>query len=195
MNIEKPTGIFLVTSDPLHLGHIALARGVMDSGLVDGLELVVTNHHPEKTMQASFGQRFALACLAVHEFFGNDPDIHVSDAELHLATPSFSHATFRYFMREMGNIMPVFGSDNLPYVRQWEGMKEILEATGAIIVPRVAVVVDQQHLMPNMTVLDVSIPALSSHIIREMRSRAVLSGSVGNAAAQYIAENHLYAFS
>ncbi|MCC8180783.1 MAG: nicotinate-nicotinamide nucleotide adenylyltransferase, partial [Planctomycetes bacterium] len=80
-------GILGGSFNPPHRGHLALARTVLDQGLVDEVVLIPAASPPHKPpLQADAPTRLAMSRLLAQE----DARLAVSDIELHRAGPSFT---------------------------------------------------------------------------------------------------------
>ncbi len=84
-------GIFGGSFDPVHLGHINLARYALGHAGLDAVWLMVSPRNPlkEHGPLASDEQRLEMARLAVADI----PGIEVSDFEFSLPRPSYSWLT------------------------------------------------------------------------------------------------------
>ena len=81
------TGVYGGSFNPIHQGHVALARHLVAQGLVDEVWLVVSPCNPFKVDSRLLDEqaRLSLARLAVE----HEPDIAVSDIALFLPRPSY----------------------------------------------------------------------------------------------------------
>jgi nicotinic acid mononucleotide adenylyltransferase len=194
---KQPRGVYHVTSDPLHAGHVNVIRQTLEEeGLVDGVEVVITNDHPEKAVLTKFEDRVALADLTIFEFFGADDRVHINTIEAELPTPSLTHATLERLMSEFDAILPILGADNFPEIYSWENIGPVLEQTGAVVVRRSKdEELDIPQSQPNVVYLDsgIVIP-IRSVTARSTTNYYGLVGMVGQLAAEYIRTNELYGF-
>ena len=113
------TGIYGGSFNPIHNGHVSLARHLIGQGLVDEVWLVVSPQNPFKADASLLDEqcRLSLARLAVE----HEPGIEVSDVEFALPRPSFMSSTLRtlsarYPQREFSLII---GADNWVRFPQW----------------------------------------------------------------------------
>ena len=130
------TGVYGGSFNPIHQGHVALARHLVAQGLVDEVWLVVSPCNPFKVDSRLLDEqaRLALARLAVE----HEPDIDVSDIELFLPRPSYMSVTLRtlsarYAERQFSLII---GADNWERFHQWHEADWIREHYPLIVIPR-----------------------------------------------------------
>ena len=201
MSIEdKPMGVFPATFDPPHIGHMGIVSTALQSGLVRGMELVVTYEHPEKPVVASFDDRLIMTTLAVAEFFGADERVRVNAIEEELPIPSFTHVTLENLIDRFGEIMLFVGSDNVPGIFKWKGIKPILKKSGLAVYPRAGHNTAYPNYFSYMNgktrVLDGSYPkTVSSGKARAMRDYMGLVGVSGELVARYSRARKLYGIS
>lgn len=130
------TGIYGGSFNPIHNGHVSLARHLIGQGLVDEVWLVVSPQNPFKADASLLDEqcRLSLARLAVE----HEPGIEVSDVEFALPRPSFMSSTLRtlsarYPQREFSLII---GADNWVRFPQWHEARWIMEHYPLIVFPR-----------------------------------------------------------
>ena len=129
-------GIFGGSFDPIHKGHINLAKYVLDHTDLDEVWLMVSPRNPLKPQGyvATDGQRLEMARLAVEGTSG----IRVSDFEFLLPIPSYTYKT----LTELKKAYPgyqfrlIIGGDNWANFDRWRNPEEILSEFGVIVYPR-----------------------------------------------------------
>jgi nicotinate-nucleotide adenylyltransferase len=124
------------TFDPVHCGHIAVAKALVDIFAFDEFFLLPAYHAPHKpgTPPTSAYHRFAMLTLATQ----NEARISVSTLELEHATKRYSFDT----MSEINAVHPessnffVMGADSWRDIRTWHRWDELLLLTNHIVVTR-----------------------------------------------------------
>lgn len=128
--------IFGGSFNPIHLGHIGIARSVLDNGLSDKILLMVSPQNPWKKQQdlAPETDRLRLAQMAVEQ----EPGIEVSDFEFHLKRPSFTWITLDALHKKCPDyrLQLLIGSDNWKSFDHWAHYEEILSEVEIIVYPR-----------------------------------------------------------
>lgn len=130
------TGIYGGSFNPIHEGHICLAKALAESGLVDEMWLLVSPQNPFKVNAELLDddERLRLARLAVAEV----PGVEVCDREFSLPRPSYMYNTLQALSEEHPNrkFVLVIGADNWERFPDWYRSKDILASYRVIIYPR-----------------------------------------------------------
>lgn len=161
--------------NPVHYGHIEVARGVVNSGLASEVWLSLSPRNPFKEQAGLMDveRRLELLKSAVETV----DNVEWTDVELSLPVPSYMiDALNELKLRNPGNDFKlVVGSDNLRAFTQWKNWREILSRYGLIVYPRdVAEVEIPAELRPykdNITILSGAplLPISSTEIRRTMK--------------------------
>lgn len=130
------TAIFGGSFDPVHCGHVALARAVRDSGLADEVWFLVTplNPHKQGNMLTDEGERLAMVRLAI----AREQGIEASDFEFHLPRPSYTVNTLDALEGAFPGreFLLLMGADNWKKIDRWYKGDEIVSRFGVIVYPR-----------------------------------------------------------
>ena len=133
MKIAVYSGSF----NPLHIGHLAIIRYLMEQMEFDNVYLVVSPQNPLKeTVDGdSAEKRFLAAQEAVKR---RGLGIRVDDIELKMPRPSFTIDTLdKLKEREPENEFSlVIGADNLAGISRWKSYGRILKEYGVVVYPR-----------------------------------------------------------
>lgn len=129
-------GIFGGSFDPIHYGHINLAKYVLDHTDLDEVWLMVSPLNPLKPQGyvATDEQRLEMARIAVADI----PGVNVSDFEFSLPIPSYTYNTLKKLKEAYPDIdfRLIIGGDNWAHFDRWRNPQEILSEFGVIIYPR-----------------------------------------------------------
>ncbi|MCQ2110013.1 MAG: nicotinate-nucleotide adenylyltransferase [Bacteroidaceae bacterium] len=186
------TAIYGGTYNPVHNGHLAVAKAVIESGMADELWLLVTPLNPFKKDQQLLPDtiRLQMAQLAVQ----GEPGIVASDFEFSLPKPSYTYNTLKALEKEYPEriFSLVMGADNWPKFRMWYQGEYLSSNYQIIIYPREGF--DLPQPMPdNVHVLDCPRVDVSSTQIRErVREGLDIERLVPAAVARTIHEKSLY---
>lgn len=166
--------------NPIHLGHIALARQVLTEGLADEVWLLVSPQNPLKRQAALLDERlrYDLACRAL----AGESGIRASDFEFSLPRPSYTWAT----LQALGQAYPqtcftlLIGGDNWLIFDRWAHADDIRRHYPLIIYPREGYPVDAATLPPGVTLLSSAprFPFSSTDIREAAASGRSLDGMV-----------------
>ena len=141
MNIAVYSGSF----NPLHIGHLAIIRHIIEVAGSDCVYLIVSPKNPLKDgIDSASGQdRFDAAIAAVRRHFsesgnGRPAKVKVDDIELTMPEPHYTIRTLdALHNREPENLFTlVMGADNLADIRRWRDYKRILTEYGVAVFPR-----------------------------------------------------------
>ena len=192
-------GIFGGSFDPIHNGHIRLARYVLEHTDLDEVWLMVSPRNPLKDHGpiASDDQRLEMARIAVEGI----PGLKVSDFEFSLPIPSYTYLTLTELKKAYPDIdfRLIIGADNWASFDRWRNPHEILDGFGLIVYPRPGdpLTLDPSHLPldPSRLTLLAAAPQMpvSSTRIREMLSRGSDAATLLPASVlSYIHLNRVY---
>jgi nicotinate-nucleotide adenylyltransferase len=199
-------GVLGGSFDPVHAGHVAMARFALERGLVQRLHVVPARISPHKaTPSAAAEHRLAMVRLA----FAGLPEVIIDERELQRPGPSFTVDTLSELAHQFpgDTFLLIIGQDNLEGLDDWKEPARI----GALA--RVAVLARRpeteaepapkseqtQAMFPGLDLAfyeDFHQPVSSSSI------RAILAGNPSHldelvrflpvAVAEYIIRNGLY---
>ena len=123
--------------DPIHNGHLAVARYAFEHLSGKQLVFIPARRSPHKTIGpcADAEARLAMIRLAIagHEGFS------VSDCELHRPEPSYTIDTVRYFRDQFGpqaQLVWLVGADAIKDLEKWYRIDELLEMCRVCIMYR-----------------------------------------------------------
>lgn len=160
------TAILGGSFNPIHKGHIALARHILHQGLADEVWLLVSPQNPLKNNSALLpeGLRLRLAQIAV----ANESQIKASDFEFHLSRPSYTWNTLCALTQEYPerDFMLTIGADNWLIFDQWAHHDEIRANYPIIVYPREGYSIDPSSLPDSVHYLDSPLYPYSSTEIR-----------------------------
>lgn len=181
-------GFFGGSYDPVHNGHIALARAIAESGAVDEVWLSLSPLNPFKTAKAgelvADADRLAMLRLAADGV----PGLRVTDVELSLPRPSYTVDT----LAELQRLNPdcrfrlIIGSDNVEGLSRWKDSDRLLELYPPIIYPRPGY--PAEGALEGLPVSDIS----STEIRRRLAAGEPVTDMIPHAVEEYIRAHHLY---
>lgn len=129
-------GIYGGSFNPIHVGHIAMARALVSREVVDQVWFMVSPHNPLKESDGLWPEelRLELARRAVADI----PGLEVSDFEMHLPRPSYMFTTLQELSREypQHQFVLIIGTDNWECFDRWYRHQDILQNHRIVILPR-----------------------------------------------------------
>ncbi len=124
---RRRIGLLGGTFDPIHVGHLALARAAIDALVLDELRFLPTGRSWQKAQAgASAEQRVAMVRLAV----AGEPRVVVDDREARRPGHTYTIDTLRELRAELGPepaLVLVLGSDQLHNLHTWQGWSSLLD--------------------------------------------------------------------
>ena len=191
--MSKPirTALLGGTFNPLHNGHIAIARSVLEQGLADEVWMLVTPCNPWKKDQdlPDDRLRYEMVAQAVKDMEG----IHASDYEFKLDKPSYTANTLRHISADYPDrkFILTIGANNWVKFDEWKDYKFIEANYKIIVYPRKGCQV--KELPASVTLLNSPLEDVSSTIIRNLiRKGEPIDQLVPAPVARTIKELNLY---
>ena len=162
------TGIYGGSFNPIHNGHIALARQMLDAGLMDEVWFVVSPLNPfkkEKTDLLSDDLRLEMTKLALE----NETNMMAQDIEFHLPKPSYTYQTLKAMSEKYQNreFILIIGADNWEVFHLWYNYQDILDNYSVVIYPREGIDIDIRSLPKNVKLLKAQLYPISSTQVRQ----------------------------
>lgn len=188
------------TFDPIHKGHLAIARAAVAQGYADRTWLMVSPLNPLKSGRkiAPDAERLEMARLAA----SGEEGIEASDFEFRLPRPSYSLTTLRALRESYPGheFRMLIGGDNLENIKKWKEPEAIIREFGLIVYPRPGAAVDldvlgiEESLRSRIWIMEgVNLMDISSTRIREMAAEGrPIEGLVPDGIAEYIRMRRIY---
>lgn len=122
--------------DPVHDGHLTIARKLSELFELDEFVFIPAFHAPHKKDKkpTSAFHRFAMLCLAT----GDEPQIKVSRMEIEAPERPFTVETLTRLKNELTDtkIFFVMGADSWQDITTWREWEKVLTMTNIIVVTR-----------------------------------------------------------
>lgn len=138
--------LYFGSFNPLHIGHITIARYVLACPDIDCFRFVLSPHNPLKDagVLAEPHERLARLRGEIVRLNQTAPDpggkyFQVSDVEFTLPDPLYTYNTLSY-MREQEpgtEFILIMGADNLAIIEKWHNWKGLLSEFEVWVYPRI----------------------------------------------------------
>jgi nicotinate-nucleotide adenylyltransferase len=130
-------GLLGGTFDPIHNGHLDVARAARRALSLDEVWLIPARHPPHRARPvASAAHRFGMAALAV----SGEPGLRLSDAEMDTDVPSFTIDTLERLEARRpslaGSLVFITGADAFRDIRTWRRWQELLDRCHFAVISR-----------------------------------------------------------
>lgn len=188
---KKRIGILGGTFNPIHLGHIGLARQAKN---ILGLDKVIfmpayVPPHKQVCNNIDAEDRFNMVRLAIK----NEKDFGVSRLEIDLKQKSYSINTLKKLKTSYpdSKIFFIVGSDALNELHNWKMVDEILKLTNFTVANRPGYEIKdipKDILTINIKPVDIS----STEIRRRIKNNESIKGLVADSVIGYIDKKGLY---
>ena len=172
--------IYSGSFNPLHIGHLAIMKHMVEEVGYDMVYLIVSPKNPLKDgiSSASGHDRFEAATEAVarHFVMSEKQKVKVDDIELTMPEPHYTIRTLDALkVREPDNEFTfIMGADNLADIRRWRDYGRILREYGVAVYPREGINLDEvkkglieEDNSYRIQILDAPMVDISSTDIRE----------------------------
>jgi nicotinate-nucleotide adenylyltransferase len=207
----KRIGVLGGTFDPVHTGHLDVARAARTALSLDEVRLVPASVPPHRTLpKASASDRFAMVELAVKD----TPGLVASDLELHASGPSYTTVTLDRLAAggvDTRGLFFIAGADAFRDITLWKDYPRLLDRCHFVAVSRPGCSASslraalpalasrmvnapaEAPVGPRIFLVDAPTADVSATGIRErVAGRHPIAGLVPPAVATYIEAHRLY---
>ena len=161
------TGIYGGSFNPIHNGHIAIARKMIELAGLDEVWLMVSPQNPLKHSADLLDEqlRFDMTRIALEPY----PQLKACDYEFHLPRPSYMWHT----LQSLANDYPereftlLIGADNWTVFDRWYHADDIIAHYPIAIYPRTGNPIDTTQLPETVKVFDTGLYDMSSTLVRQ----------------------------
>lgn len=193
--LHKSVGLLGGSFDPVHNGHISIAKSFIESDLIDELWILLTPDPPHKKEHQLSDYRHRSAMLqAAFKSFDN---VKISDVERTLPKPSYTVQTLEHLHKEYPDysFFLCMGGDSLQDFTQWKDWQKILSYCNLVVAQRPAAdtaLPDKKMHNKVHFVEHEPIAISSSEVRKRVKEEKGISILVPDSVENYIRENNLY---
>ena len=193
------TGIFGGSFDPVHNGHLAAARAVLERAKLDEIWFVPARVSPLKIGQMRAGDEHRLEMLRLA--LDGEPRFALNDYELRKGGVSYTIDTIRHFRAERpdDDFSLIIGADSLATFPRWKDADQIMRLCRVIVLARRAGNGSQTGVEnpPSENngmqfISDFDYPISSTEIRRKTASSEDMSAFLPPLVAEYVRCHGLY---
>jgi nicotinate-nucleotide adenylyltransferase len=185
-------GLYFGSFNPIHNGHLIIAKHIINSTAIKQVWLIVSPHNPLKKSSQLLNEyhRLHLVQLAIE----GENDLKASNIEFSLPKPSYTidtltHLTEKYPAHAFSIIM---GSDSFCNIEKWKNYKILLANYDLLIYKRPGFEITATH-NARLTVLEAPLLEISSTHIRELvRNKKSIRYLVPDEVKEEVERNNYY---
>lgn len=187
-------GLFGGSFNPIHNGHVRLAKSLLQEAALDEVWFLVSPQNPFKQDQQLLDddKRLQLVRLALKE----EPQLIASDFEFHLPKPSYTWNTLQALEQEYPErkFTLLIGGDNWEAFDKWYRYEDILKRYPIIVYPREGSKVPGVKFQgSDIQIVETPLINISSTQIRQrLQEGKSVRGLVNTEVAMVIEQEHLY---
>ena len=192
--INKKIGLFFGTFDPIHNGHIEVAKYIIDNYFSDEVWLIITPQNPEKKFIkiSNFEHRYKMAQIATNKIDKVKP----SNEEQDLPIPNYTIDTLDHISEKYKNyeFSLIIGQDNFEKFNSWKSHETIIENYKILIYPRLGSGKKIEiGKLKNIIHLEGATVDISSSEVREkIKNKSLVKNYLNEDVLNFIIENNLY---
>lgn len=177
MGENKTIGILGGSFNPPHLGHVAIARYVLEQGKVDQVWVIPCFEHPWDKDLLDFNHREKMCRLAFAKFKAK---VRVLDIEKRLGGKSYTWRTVQALMRQFPakEFLFLLGEDAAAEAKHWHRYEALKNSLPWLMIPR-----GVQSPIPNIS---------ATQIRKQLREQKILDQLLPSGVIQYIKEHQLF---
>lgn len=191
---KKKVGIFGGSFNPIHTGHIALAKSLCQQAGLDEVWLMVSPMNPFKK-EATDLLTDKLRLEMAEQAIADEPKLKACDYEFHMPKPSYTWHTLQALSQDFPNVdfTLLIGGDNWTSFDKWFHHEDILSHYPIIVYPRKGC--DIGKVPSGVTIVETPLLNISSTEIRQrIKEGKSIHGMVPDCieplAMQYYSNQH-----
>ena len=164
---EASIGIFGGSFNPIHNGHIALAKAFLEKENLNEVWFLVSPQNPFKVNQQLLADHLRLEL--VRKAIADNPHFRASDYEFQLPKPSYTWNTLQHLSHDYPTHRFTLhvGGDNWAAFDRWYHAEDILSNYKIVVYPRRGQEIDKSTLPTNVSLLQTPLIDVSSTDVRQ----------------------------
>lgn len=182
----EPVGLFFGSFNPIHNGHLAIARYLLKVGYCRKVWFVVSPQNPWKEDRTLLDEEKRLEIVKAS--IRQEPGMEACDIEFSMPRPSYTYQTLQALSQKFPTLKftLIMGGDNLLYFHLWRNYEEIQINYPILVYPRPNIYIKDVN-MHNINMIDAPLSTISSTEIRKkIQAGNDISGLVSEHALSLI---------
>ena len=187
-------GLFGGSFNPIHNGHVRLAKTLLQEAGLDEVWFMVSPQNPFKQNQQLLddNKRFRLVQIALKD----EPHLKACDFEFNLPKPSYTWNTLQALQKAYPDdqFTILIGGDNWAAFDKWYRYEDILQRYPIVVYPREgSEVTGFEFQVSNIKIVKTPLINISSTQIRQrIQAGKSVRGLVPTGVAMVLEQEHLY---
>jgi nicotinate-nucleotide adenylyltransferase len=186
-------GLFFGSFNPVHYGHLSIARFLKEHETFDQIWFVVSPNNPLKSKEELIHEshRLNMVQLAIRDY----PYLQACDVEFSLPIPSYTIETLNHLEKKYPayTFNLILGADNMENFHLWKSYEDILQRYKIYVYPRsnnndVMMLKHSNIIFVNAPLLPVS----ATEIRTLLQQKKPVAEYLPPEVVRYIEENDLY---
>jgi nicotinate-nucleotide adenylyltransferase len=190
-------GLYFGSFNPIHNGHLQVARQALQQLQLDCVWLVVSPQNPFKDNHELAPQHHRLAMVEL--VCGEEENISASNIEFNMPLPSFTIHTVKELLSKHPeySFHLIIGEDNLLVFDRWKDYEELLRLTHLIVYPRENATLHVPNALRTQAdrirfLEGELVPVSATEIRKQVKQGSSIIGLTPEAVAHHIQANKLY---
>lgn len=192
---SKSIGVFGGSFNPIHTGHIHLARQILKRVQLDEVWFMVSPLNPFKKDANDLLDDQLRLQIAEKALEGED-GLQASDYEFHLPKPSYTWSTLQHLSDDFPyyKFSLIIGADNWLAFDKWAKPDFILSHYNVIVYPREGYAIDKSSLPDSVRFVDTELyPVSSTEIRQRVRDGKSIDGLVPESIVTLVEQYYSHA--
>lgn len=189
---NNKTGLFFGSFNPIHNGHLMLAKYILNEYDLDEIWFVVSPQNPLKDKKTLLDEhhRLQLVRLAIED----EPKFKASDIEFKLERPSYTINTLVHLKEKHKRpFVLLMGADSAASLKKWKNYEAILEDYEVYVYPRQGDDIDAILKHKNLKIINAPQIELSATYIRQaIKAKKDVRFLLSERVYDYVQEMHFY---
>jgi nicotinate-nucleotide adenylyltransferase len=189
---SRKTGLFFGSFNPIHNGHLMLAKYILNEYDLAEIWFVVSPQNPMKDKKSLLDEhhRMQLVRIAVED----EPCFKASDIEFKLERPSFTINTLVYLKEQYNRpFVLLMGADSAASLKKWKNYEAILNDYEVYVYPRPGDDMESILKHKNLKIINAPQIELSATYIRQaIKAKKDVRFLLSEKVYDYVKEMHFF---
>lgn len=189
----KKTGLFFGSFNPIHVGHLMIAKYMLEFSDLTEIWFVISPHNPlkKKSTLLADHHRLALVKTAIED----EPKFKACDIEFKMPQPSYTIDTLTYLFEKYpeNKFVLISGTDIFKSFHKWKNYEHLLQQYEFYVYPRPDSGLGNYKDHPKIKIINAPLIEISSSFIRKgIKAGKDMKYFLPKNVFEYISEMHFY---